>query len=80
MRESNMKPYQKYEQSSIEKGKKGRGTTRQGDEQDDIVKKKSKVLLCIVAWKLLSQRAVSRNREAHWSEGKGKLELCSLDS
>jgi len=30
MRESNMKQYQKYEQSSLEKGKEGRGTTRQG--------------------------------------------------
>lgn len=51
MRESNMKQYQKHEQASIEKGKKGRRKTRQGDEQDDdVVKKKSKVLLCIVAW------------------------------
>lgn len=76
-----MRQYQKHKQASIEKGKKGRRKTRQGDEQDDdVVKKKSKVLLCIVAWKLLSQRAVSRKWEAHWSEGKGKLGWCSLDT
>lgn len=51
MRESNMKQYQKYEQASIEKGKKVDAKPDRGmNKMMTLLRKSQRFLLCIVAW------------------------------